>query len=78
MCAEFAPDVEWTWTPIAGKRNAVRIGVERSIAEVVLLVDSDTMWTPETHEELVKPFADPGVGGRDDAATHPRAATEVS
>jgi hyaluronan synthase len=62
VCAEF-PDVEWCWTAVAGKRNAVRIGVERSIADIVLLVDSDTIWTEGAHDELVKPFADPGVGG---------------
>jgi hyaluronan synthase len=62
VCEDFA-DVEWTWTPIAGKRNAVMVGVERSVADVVLLVDSDTVWTEGTHDELIKPFADPGVGG---------------
>ena len=63
VCAEFAPDVEWTWTPIAGKRNAVKVGVEQAVGEIVLLVDSDTIWTEDTMSELVKPFADPGVGG---------------
>ncbi len=63
VCASFGSTVEWTWTPIAGKRNAVRIGVERSGGEVVLLVDSDTVWTEGTLDELVKPFADPSVGG---------------
>jgi len=62
VCQDYA-EVEWTWTPIAGKRNAVRVGVERARAEVVLLVDSDTVWTENTLSELVKPFADPGVGG---------------
>ncbi len=55
--------VEWTWTPIAGKRNAVQVGVARSHGDVVLLVDSDTVWTDNTLSELVKPFIDPGVGG---------------
>ncbi len=63
VCEEFAPDVEWTWTPIAGKRNAVMIGVERSVNDIVLLVDSDTIWTDNMMDELMKPFADPGVGG---------------
>lgn len=62
VCAEF-PDADWTWTPIAGKRNAVMVGVQRCVGEVVLLVDSDTVWTTDTLAELVKPFADPGVGG---------------
>jgi hyaluronan synthase len=63
VCEEFGPDVEWTWTPIAGKRNAVMVGVEHAVGEIVLLVDSDTVWTEGTHRELIKPFADPGVGG---------------
>ncbi|MGX7680575.1 glycosyltransferase [Jatrophihabitans sp. DSM 45814] len=63
VCSDFAPLVEWTWTPIAGKRNAVRVGVEHSVGDIVLLVDSDTVWTEGTHAELVKPFADPRVGG---------------
>jgi hyaluronan synthase len=63
VCDEFAPDVEWTWTPIAGKRNAVKVGVAKSIGEIVLLVDSDTVWTEGTHAELIKPFIDPTVGG---------------
>jgi hyaluronan synthase len=63
VCTEFAGTLEWTWTPIAGKRNAVKVGVERSIGDVVLLVDSDTIWTQGTHDELIKPFIDPRVGG---------------
>lgn len=63
VCEEFAPEVEWTWTPIAGKRNAVKVGTELAVGEIVVLVDSDTVWTKGTLTELVKPFADPGVGG---------------
>ncbi|GAA1877810.1 hypothetical protein GCM10009814_04880 [Lapillicoccus jejuensis] len=55
--------MQWTWTPIAGKRNAVKVGVERCSGEIVLLVDSDTVWTPGTLPELVKPFADKAIGG---------------
>lgn len=61
LCAEAGVDWEWTETP--GKRNAVRIGVERSAGEIVVLVDSDTIWTPQTLVELVKPFRNPQVGG---------------
>lgn len=63
VCAEFAPAVQWVHTPIAGKRNAVKIGVERSKYEISVLVDSDTIWTPGCLEELVKPFKDSRVGG---------------
>ena len=63
VCAEFAPKVRWVHTPIAGKRNAVKVGVELSKYEISVLVDSDTVWTPGTLEELVKPFGDKRVGG---------------
>ena len=62
VCEEFN-DVEWTWTPVAGKRNAVQVGVERAVGDIVLLVDSDTIWTTETLAELKKPFIAPKVGG---------------
>jgi hyaluronan synthase len=61
LCTEL--DVWWNWTETPGKRNALRIGVERASGEVVVLVDSDTVWTSTTLRELVKPFADPEVGG---------------
>jgi hyaluronan synthase len=63
ICDEFAAGLTWTWTPVAGKRNAVRAGVEMASGEIVVLVDSDTIWTEGTLAELVKPFADPEVGG---------------
>lgn len=62
VCEEFE-GVRWTWTPVAGKRNAVRIGVELAHGDVVALVDSDTLWTTGTLSELVKPFAAADVGG---------------
>ncbi|MDO9380876.1 MAG: glycosyltransferase family 2 protein [Nocardioidaceae bacterium] len=63
VCEELAPAVQWTWTPIAGKRNAVMVGTEAAVGDVVVLVDSDTVWTDGTLPELVKPFKDPTVGG---------------
>jgi hyaluronan synthase len=62
ICEEFE-GVKWMWTEVAGKRNAVRLGVEAAGGDVVLLVDSDTIWTEDTLPELLKPFADPRVGG---------------
>ena len=55
--------VKWLWTGTPGKRNAVRIGVGAASGELAVLVDSDTVWTADTLEELVKPFRDPRVGG---------------
>ncbi|QGQ18168.1 glycosyltransferase [Cellulomonas sp. JZ18] len=63
VCDEFAPLVRRTHTPVPGKRNAVRIGTQMSRGEITVLVDSDTVWTDRTLAELVKPFADPSVGG---------------
>lgn len=63
VCEEFAPLVRWVHTPIPGKRNAVKIGTELSTGDITVLVDSDTVWTEGALAELVKPFADPSVGG---------------
>jgi hyaluronan synthase len=63
VCSEFGPLVQWTWTPVAGKRNAVLVGTHAAVGEIVVLVDSDTLWTPNALDELVRPFANPVVGG---------------
>lgn len=55
--------VDWVWTETAGKRNAVRLGVEMAVGDVCVLVDSDTLWTDDTLVELVKPFREASVGG---------------
>ena len=51
--------------PTAGKRAAIAAGFEASnpASEIVVVVDSDTVWEPETLSELLRPFADPRVGG---------------
>lgn len=56
-------DVAWIHTTTPGKRNAVRLGVEYATGDVAVLVDSDTIWTDDCLTELLKPFADPAVGG---------------
>jgi hyaluronan synthase len=61
ICADLG--VQWSWTDVAGKRNALRLGVRLARGEICVLVDSDTLWTPGTLHELVKPFRDPRVGG---------------
>ncbi|MBO3087880.1 glycosyltransferase family 2 protein [Cellulomonas dongxiuzhuiae] len=63
VCDEFAPVVQRVHTPIPGKRNAVKIGTVMSHGDITVLVDSDTVWTDGALDELVKPFADPSVGG---------------
>lgn len=53
VCNEFAGQLTWTWAPVASKRNAARIGVEMASGEVVVLLDSDTIWTEGTLAELL-------------------------
>lgn len=57
------PGVAWIWTSVPGKRNAIREGLEHCSGEIVVLVDSDTIWTTDTLRELMKPFATATVGG---------------
>lgn len=61
VCADLG--VEWTWTPTAGKRNAVKIGTHMANGDIVVLCDSDTIWTDSTLGELLKPFAEVRIGG---------------
>ena len=62
VCAA-TPGVLWTWTPQAGKRNALRMAIEQASCDIAVIVDSDTLWTAGTLRELVKPFRDPEIGG---------------
>jgi hyaluronan synthase len=51
--------------PRSGKREAVRAGWEASDpdTDVVVVVDSDTVWEADTLRELLRPFEDWRVGG---------------
>jgi hyaluronan synthase len=51
--------------PKLGKRSAIAAGLQASdpATDVVLVLDSDTIWTPGMLGELLRPFADPRVGG---------------
>jgi hyaluronan synthase len=51
--------------PKAGKRAAIAAGLAASDpdTDVVVVLDSDTVWLPGTLHELLRPFADPRVGG---------------
>jgi hyaluronan synthase len=62
VCETYA-GVDWIWTATPGKRNAIDEGLKRCTGEIIVLVDSDTIWTPGTLTELVKPFANRKVGG---------------
>ncbi len=51
--------------PKAGKRAAIAAGMRVSDpgTDVVVVVDSDTGWAPDALLEMLRPFADPRVGG---------------
>src|SRR3954453_1503449 len=51
--------------PKAGKRAAIAEGLRESdqSTDVVVVLDSDTSWEPGALRELLRPFADPRVGG---------------
>jgi hyaluronan synthase len=51
--------------PKSGKRAAIEAGLHASDPEtdVVVVLDSDTVWAPGALQEMLRPFADPRVGG---------------
>jgi hyaluronan synthase len=63
---EFSKGKPWakmivTTTP--GKREALVTGIQESSAEIVALVDSDTIWTSVTGKKLLAPFSRPEIAG---------------
>jgi cellulose synthase/poly-beta-1,6-N-acetylglucosamine synthase-like glycosyltransferase len=51
--------------PKSGKREAIATGLDASngTSDVIVVLDSDTVWEPDALSEMLKPFADPCVGG---------------
>jgi cellobiuronic acid synthase len=51
--------------PKSGKRAAIAAGLAATAPgnDVVIVLDSDTVWAPGALRELLRPFADPRVGG---------------
>jgi hyaluronan synthase len=51
--------------PKSGKRIAVAAGLRASdpATDVVVVLDSDTVWRPGALREMLRPFADPRIGG---------------
>ena len=51
--------------PKVGKRMAIAAGLRESDpgTDVVLVLDSDTVWAPGALREMLRPFSDPRVGG---------------
>jgi len=48
--------------PNGGKASALNLGFSEARGEVVVALDSDTLFTPQTVARLTAPFADPRVG----------------
>ncbi|MPY63405.1 bifunctional polysaccharide deacetylase/glycosyltransferase family 2 protein [Streptomyces spongiae] len=46
----------------AGKPAALNNGVRNASYDIVVMMDGDTVFEPDTVRQLVQPFADPGVG----------------
>jgi hyaluronan synthase len=51
--------------PKSGKRVAIAAGLRETdpTTDVVVVLDSDTLWAPDALREMLRPFADPRVGG---------------
>ena len=49
--------------PNRGKPEALNRGIDAARNDIVVMVDADTVFEPETLKRLVQPFRDSGVGG---------------
>lgn len=55
------PRVEVITKPNGGKSSALNLGLARAKAEIVVCLDADTIFEPDTVTHLVRPFTDPRV-----------------
>lgn len=46
-----------------GKRHGMAVGFKEASGEIIIQLDSDSYFEPETFREVLKPFANPDVGG---------------
>lgn len=61
---EYAGESRLRVTPAPpGKREAVALGIRKARNDIVVVVESDTFLTKGSLSELIRPFADPEVGG---------------
>jgi cellulose synthase/poly-beta-1,6-N-acetylglucosamine synthase-like glycosyltransferase/peptidoglycan/xylan/chitin deacetylase (PgdA/CDA1 family) len=56
------PDVRVVRIPNGGKPNALNVGVALAKHDLIVMVDGDTVFEPDSVRHLVQPFADPSVG----------------
>lgn len=57
------PRVRLLVTPDPAKRVALAMGIRAARNPILVLSDSDTLWSPGLLEHLIAPFADPRIGG---------------
>lgn len=57
------PGAKLIVTKKPGKRPALADGTRAASSEIVALVDSDTVWSPDIKDEILGTFADSQVGG---------------
>ncbi len=48
--------------PNGGKPSALNAGIEAASCELLVMVDGDTVFEPDTVRRLIQPFSDPRVG----------------
>ncbi|MGI5244810.1 glycosyltransferase [Dactylosporangium sp. CA-139066] len=56
------PNVRVVRIPNGGKPNALNVGVALAKHDLIVMVDGDTVFEPDSLRHLVQPFADPTVG----------------
>ncbi|MFB9183978.1 bifunctional polysaccharide deacetylase/glycosyltransferase family 2 protein [Dactylosporangium sucinum] len=56
------PNVRVVRIPNGGKPNALNVGVALAKHDIIVMVDGDTVFEPDSVRHLVQPFADPSVG----------------
>ncbi|MER7003996.1 glycosyltransferase [Dactylosporangium sp. NPDC000555] len=56
------PNVRVVRIPNGGKANALNVGVALAKHDLIVMVDGDTVFEPDSLRHLVQPFADPSVG----------------
>jgi cellulose synthase/poly-beta-1,6-N-acetylglucosamine synthase-like glycosyltransferase len=57
------PNVRLVTIANSGKSNALNVGIAHASHDIIVMIDGDTVFEPQSLRELVQPFADPGVGG---------------
>jgi cellulose synthase/poly-beta-1,6-N-acetylglucosamine synthase-like glycosyltransferase/peptidoglycan/xylan/chitin deacetylase (PgdA/CDA1 family) len=56
------PNVRVVTVPNGGKSTALNVGVAHARHDLIVMVDGDTVFEPDSLRHLVQPFADPEVG----------------